>query len=183
VTTIGQRRSGTSRQRLLWLLCICDAALLVASGLFHLHLWDIAYRNVPTLRYLFLVQVAATLLFAVALLVLRRLIVVLASLALMVGTIAGFIMARTVGIFGFKDPSSTTLAIEVLVVELAAIVALATTAWLIRGRTRPVLAMPGRSSADRPFRQIGLPSRAEGGTSLGQQLVDLPCDRVLDLVG
>jgi hypothetical protein len=135
VTTIGQPQSTTRAPWWLWLLYICDAGLLVASGLFHLHLWDIAYRHVPTLRYLFLMQVAATLLLAVALLALRRLIVVLASLALMVGTIAGFIMARTVGIFGFKDPSSTTLAIEVLVVEFAAIVALAATAWLIRSRT------------------------------------------------
>jgi hypothetical protein len=27
----------------LWLLYLCDAGLLVASGLIHLHLWDIAY--------------------------------------------------------------------------------------------------------------------------------------------
>ena len=45
----------------LWLLYLCDAGLLVASGLIHLHLWDIAYRHVKTLDVLFLVQVAACL--------------------------------------------------------------------------------------------------------------------------
>ena len=39
-----------------WLLFRCDAGLLAASGLMHLHLWDIAYRHVPTLHVLFLVQ-------------------------------------------------------------------------------------------------------------------------------
>ena len=57
----------------LWLLYLCDAGLLVASGLIHLHLWDIAYRHVKTLDVLFLVQVAACLLLAIALLALRRL--------------------------------------------------------------------------------------------------------------
>lgn len=116
------------------MLFICDAALLVASGLIHLHLWDIAYRHVKTLDVLFLVQVAATILLAIALLVTRRLIVVLASLALMAGTIVGFFLARTVGIFGFKLTISTSLAIEVLVVEVVAVILLAITGWLMRGR-------------------------------------------------
>ncbi len=45
----------------LWLLYLCDAGLLVASGLIHLHLWDIFYRHIETLDTLFLGQVAACL--------------------------------------------------------------------------------------------------------------------------
>ena len=49
-------------------LYLVDAGLLVTSGLIHLHLWDIAYRNVGTLGVLFLVQTALCLLAALLLL-------------------------------------------------------------------------------------------------------------------
>jgi hypothetical protein len=114
----------------MWLLYVCDAGLLVTSGLIHLHLWDIAYRHVKTLDVLFLVQVVACLLAALILLLTRRLLVTLGALALMAGTIVGFLLARSVGIFGFKLTFSSGLAYTVLVVEGAAVVLLALTAWL-----------------------------------------------------
>lgn len=112
-------------------LCAVAAVLLVVSGIIHLRLWFQAYRHVHILDALFLVQVAAAWLLAVALIVARHLLVVAAALALMVGTMAGFIMARTVGIFGFKDPSSTSEAILVLVVEIVAAIILAISAWML----------------------------------------------------
>ena len=122
--------SQRSRSTLMWLLYLCDAALLVTSGLIHLHLWDIAYRHVKTLDVLFLVQVALCLLAALILLVTRHLLVVLGAAALMAGTIVGFLLARSVGIFGFRLTFSSGLAYTVLVVEGAAVVMLALTAWL-----------------------------------------------------
>ena len=116
---------------MLWLLCLADAGLLVASGLIHLHLWDIAYRHVKTLDVLFLVQVVACLLLAVVLLVTRRLLAVAAAWLLMAGTIVGFILARTVGIFGFKLTFSTGLANTVLIVEAAALIMLAVTGMVL----------------------------------------------------
>jgi hypothetical protein len=121
----------------LWLLYLCDAGLLVASGLIHLHLWDIAYRHVKTLDVLFLVQVAACLLAAIALLAFRRLIIVLGAAALMAGTIVGFILVRTVGLFGFHLPFSSGLAWIVLVIEAVAVVLLCITALLMPGPARP----------------------------------------------
>jgi len=121
----------------LWLLYLCDAGLLVASGLIHLHLWDIAYRHVNTLDVLFLVQVAACLLAAVALLAFRRLIIVLGAAALMAGTIVGFILVRTVGLFGFHLPFSSGLAWTVLAIEAAAVVLLCITALLMPSSARP----------------------------------------------
>jgi hypothetical protein len=109
-----------------------DAGLMVASALIHLHLWDIAYRYVKTLDVLFLVQVAAAVLLAVALLVTRHILVVAASLLLMAGTIVGFILARSVGIFGFKLTFTSGLANTVLVIEIVAVVLLAITGWLMR---------------------------------------------------
>jgi hypothetical protein len=118
----------------LWLLLVADAGLLVASGLIHLHLWDIAYRHVKVLDVLFLVQVALALVAAVAVLVTRQMLVVLGSAVLMAGTLVGFALARTVGIFGFKLTFSSGLAYTVLVVEAAAVVLLGVTAWLLSRR-------------------------------------------------
>jgi hypothetical protein len=134
VTTTHERRPVNRRQRpaSLWLLYLADAGLMIASGLIHLHLWDIAYRHVKTLDQLFLVQVAAALVFAVALLISRRLLVVLASLLLMAGTIVGFLLARSVGIFGFKLTFTSGLANTVLIIEIAAVILLAITGLLMR---------------------------------------------------
>jgi hypothetical protein len=132
------RRAGQHRSSgLMWLLYLADAGLLVASGLIHLHLWDIAYRHVKTLDVLFLVQVVLCLLAAVTLLVTRHLLVVAGAAALMAGTMVGFVLARTVGIFGFRLTFSSGLADTVLVVEAAGVVMLVLTAWLqLRQRGR-----------------------------------------------
>ena len=132
------RRAGQQGSSgLMWLLYLADAGLLVASGLIHLHLWDIAYRHVKTLDVLFLVQVVLCLLAAVTLLVTRHLLVVAGAAALMAGTLVGFVLARTVGIFGFRLTFSSGLADTVLVVEAAAVVMLVLTAWLqLRQRGR-----------------------------------------------
>jgi hypothetical protein len=139
VTATHARRSAGRRQRpaSFWLLYLADAGLMIASGLIHLHLWDIAYRHVKTLDQLFLVQVIAALVLALALLVSRRVLVVLASLLLMAGTIVGYLLARSVGIFGFKLTFSSGLANTVLIIEIAAVILLAITALLMhRADTR-----------------------------------------------
>jgi hypothetical protein len=134
MVTTGNHRLHQAASRssgLLWLLYVCDAGLLVASGLIHLHLWDIAYRHVRVLDVLFLVQAAAAVIAAILLLATRALLIVLGSLLLMAGTIVGFVLARTAGIFGFHLTFSSGLANTVLVVEIAAVVLLAITGWLM----------------------------------------------------
>ena len=133
MTTI-QRTHQSAQARgggLMWLLYVVDAGLLVTSGLIHLHLWDIAYRNVGTLDVLFLVQTALCLLAALALLITRHLLAVLGAAALMAGTMVGFVLARTVGIFGFHLTFSSGLAWTVLTVEAAGVVMLLLTAALL----------------------------------------------------
>jgi hypothetical protein len=132
VTTIQRTHRSTQpiRGGMMWLLYVVDAGLLVTSGLIHLHLWDIAYRNVGTLDVLFLVQTALCILLALALLITRNLLVVLGAAALMAGTIVGFVLARTVGIFGFHLTFSSGLA-SVLIVEGAGVVMLLLTAALL----------------------------------------------------
>jgi hypothetical protein len=137
VTVTHDKNAVISGRPAIWGLAVVDAGLLIASGAIHLHLWDIAYRHVQTLDVLFLVQVAACLLAAVALLVTRHLLVVLGAAALMAGTMAGFLLARSVGIFGFHLTFSSGLAYTVLAVEAAGLVMLGLTAGLqLRRRHR-----------------------------------------------
>ena len=123
---------------------VAAAVLMLCSGSIHIHLWDIAYRHVATLGPLFLVQAVAALVFAVVLVVTRVVAVALACMALMLGTLVGFILADTVGLFGFTLPVVTGWAYEALVTELASAVVLAVLvvrSWLAF-RARQVAAMP-----------------------------------------
>jgi hypothetical protein len=110
-------------------LCVVQAGLLVTSGLIHLHLEQTAYQHVKTIGPLFIVQFVSCLVVAAALLVTRHILAALASVGLLGGTIVGFILVRTVGLFGFKLPYSTTLANQVLIVEAAGVVVGRLTAW------------------------------------------------------
>jgi hypothetical protein len=121
----------TPRKVAILALCVVEAALIVISGSIHLHLGETAYQHVKTLGPLFIVQFGASILVALALLVTRHVLVAAAGVALMAGTIVGFILARTVGIFDFKLPYSTTLANQVLVVEIVAVVIGTITTWLL----------------------------------------------------
>ena len=62
---------------------------------------------------------------AVVLVVARFVVVALACMALMLGTVVGFILADTVGIFGFTLPAVTGWAYEALITELLSAVVLA----------------------------------------------------------
>lgn len=115
---------------LVWLA----AALLMVSGGVHLRLWDIAYRHVPTLGPLFIVQAVSAVVLAVGLAFTRRLLVVLAALGLVVGTITGFVLVLTVGLFNFKLGFISGEATFVLVVECTAVVDLVTAAALMASR-------------------------------------------------
>lgn len=101
------------------------AALTGVSGLDHLHLWDIAYRHVATLGPLFLVQTVAAFVGAVALVATRLVIVMVGSVLLMLGTIVGFILAATVGLFGFTLPEVTSYADVALISEAVSALLLA----------------------------------------------------------
>jgi hypothetical protein len=126
------RTSATTRRSPLVIgLCVVDAALLVVSGLIHLHYARGAYRHVHTLNWMFVVQFVACLAVALVLLVTRLAVVAVAGAVLLAGTIIGFILARTRGIFGFHLTFSSSLANEALVVEAAGVVLLAATGWIL----------------------------------------------------
>jgi hypothetical protein len=126
------RTSATTRRSPIVIgLCVIDAALLVVSGLIHLHYARGAYRHVHTLNWMFVVQFVSCLAVALVLLVTRHAVVAAAGAALLAGTIVGFILARTRGIFGFHLTFSSSLANEALVVEAVGVVLMAATSWIL----------------------------------------------------
>jgi hypothetical protein len=106
------------------------AALLVAgSGAIHYYLWDIAYRHVATIGPLFLLQGTSAVIVALALVTVGRGAVVAAALALMVGTLIGFALVLTTGLFGFTLGFVSGWAYLSLVVEATAIIMLSVAAY------------------------------------------------------
>jgi hypothetical protein len=134
MTATDSRKAVAASPAALWALLIIDAGLLVTSGSIHLDLWNIAYRHVHILGPLFLLQVIGAFVVAIVILATRHVLAVAAGLALVLGTILGFILVLTVGLFGFKLTFISGEAWTVLVVEIAAVLALAATGRLLLAR-------------------------------------------------
>src|SRR6202451_3638684 len=93
------------------------AALLVASGAFHLDLYLTGYRTIPTIGWLFLLQVISGFALALAIAVVslspRALVgaeftVAQASGALCgLATLGGYLLSLRIGLFGFTDVRTT----------------------------------------------------------------------------
>lgn len=116
------------------------AALLVWSGIIHLHLWATGYRQIATIGPLFLVQGIVGLVLAVVIALFRRLVLLLSGAAFALGTIGGLLLSVHVGLFGFRDSLSAPFAVESLVVEAVAgaVLLTASGARLLQGRSRVV---------------------------------------------
>jgi len=134
MTATGTRKAVTSGTAVLWTLLIIDAGLLITSGSIHLDLWNIAYRHVNVLGPLFLLQVISAFVIAAGLLVTRHILAVLAALGLVIGTIIGFILVITIGLFNFKLPFISAEAWITLVAEIVATVTLTATGLLLLRR-------------------------------------------------
>jgi hypothetical protein len=110
------------------------ATLLVVSAILHLDLWSSGYRAIPTIGWLFLAQGITTPIIALALLLTRWLAVVVMAFATMVGTLGGFILASTVGLFGFHDGFAAPFASATFVTEVtASVFLLVGAAVVVRG--------------------------------------------------
>jgi hypothetical protein len=83
---------------------------------------------------LFLLQVISAFVIAAGLLVTRHLLAVVAGLGLVLGTILGFILVDTIGLFNFKLPFISGEAWTTLVVEIVAVATLTATGLLLLRR-------------------------------------------------
>jgi predicted lipoprotein with Yx(FWY)xxD motif len=97
---------GTSLPRRSW-LGIAGAALLVASGAIHLDLYLTGYRTIPTIGPLFLLQVIAAFVLAVAIPVTGSWLVAAAGALFAVSTLGGYLLSLWVGLFGFTEVRTT----------------------------------------------------------------------------
>jgi hypothetical protein len=109
--------------------------LLVSSGV-HFYLYDIAYQDVATLGPLFLVQASSAIALALLLVLWPRGLVVLGAFGLMAGTIVGFILVRTLGLFGFTLTFTSGWALLTLVAESVATLVLFLVVARLVGRAR-----------------------------------------------
>lgn len=124
-------------------LRLLAAGLVLAGGLIHYDLWMDGYRSIPSIGPLFMTNLVASVLVAVALLVSGRPAVVAAGAALSIGSLGALVASRTVGFLGFTE-SWTDQSVQIIAAEIGAMVTLAMVAT-VRSRLRNVL-VPARTS-------------------------------------
>ena len=113
------------------------AGLLIAAGAIHLDLYVTGYRTIPTIGWLFLLQVIVAFALGLAVLVIPDRLVLAGRLAAAAGagfalsTLGGYLLTVWIGLFGFKEVR-TTAGIVAGILEVAAFAVLATVALLPR---------------------------------------------------
>jgi predicted lipoprotein with Yx(FWY)xxD motif len=126
-------REHADRPALGWptvILRVAGSGLLIATAAIHLDLYLTGYRTIPTIGWLFLLQVIAAFGLGLAVLVIPRRLVVAGRLAAAAGagfalaTLAGYLLSVWIGLFGFKEVR-TGAGIAAGLVEVVAFVVLA----------------------------------------------------------
>jgi predicted lipoprotein with Yx(FWY)xxD motif len=116
-----------ARQRTLpgqLILRVAGAGLLTATGAIHLDLYLTGYRTIPTIGWLFLLQVIAAFGLAVAVLLTGSRLAAAAGAGFALATLAGYLLSIWVGLFGFTEVR-TTAGIVAGIIEVAAFAVLA----------------------------------------------------------
>ena len=112
------------RARVRLALRVAGGGLLVATGAIHLDLYLTGYRSIPTIGWLFLLQVIAAFGLALAVLVSGSWLAAAAGAGFALATLGGYLLSSWIGLFGFKEVR-TTAGIVAGVIEVAAFAALA----------------------------------------------------------
>jgi predicted lipoprotein with Yx(FWY)xxD motif len=122
-------------------LGIAGSALLIASGAIHLDLYLTGYRTIPTIGWLFLLQVIAAFALAAAIPLTGNWLAAAAGAGFAVATLGGYLLSLRVGLFGFTEVR-TTAGIVAGVIDVAAFAVLV------------VAAAPGLPQALDPGRRL-----------------------------
>jgi predicted lipoprotein with Yx(FWY)xxD motif len=145
-------------------LRIAGAGLLTATAAIHLDLYLTGYKNIPTIGWLFLLQVIAGFALAAAVLATGNSVVAALGAGFAVATLGGYLLSIWVGLFGFTEVR-TTAGIVAGIIEVCAFAVLA------------LLAVTPAPSG----------SRSGPGQGLAQMLAGLPMARpaiaVLSVLG
>jgi predicted lipoprotein with Yx(FWY)xxD motif len=151
-------------------LRVVGSGLLIATAAIHLDLYLTGYRTIPTIGWLFLLQVIAAFGLGVAVLAIPRrpaaalLVSRLAAAAgagFALATLGGYLLSVWIGLFGFKEVR-TSAGIAAGLVEVAAFVVLAALA-LVPAPANRGAAAPARFPAQIP----PTAARATGMTAAG----------------
>ena len=134
------------------------AGLLAAAGAIHLDLYLTGYRTIPTIGWLFLLQVITGFALGLAVLATGSRLVAAAGAGFALATLGGYLLSIWVGLFGFKEVR-TTAGIVAGIIEVVAFVALAMLAAL-PGAARHRAQQPHSPLLDRL--QDGIPGAAVG---------------------
>jgi predicted lipoprotein with Yx(FWY)xxD motif len=126
------------------------AGLLVATGAVHLDLYLTGYRTIPTIGWLFLLQLITAFALGLGLLASHNRLLAAAGAVFALATLGGYLLSLRVGLFGFREVR-TTAGIAAGVIEVVTFAALAAF----------VLGPPA------PLPAVG---RASGGTGLDHSL-------------
>jgi predicted lipoprotein with Yx(FWY)xxD motif len=136
------------------------ALLLAVSGCIHLELYLTGYRSIPTIGWLFLLQVIVAFALTALVLVTRSWLAAAASAVFALFTLGAYLVAIWSGLFGFKG-IRTRAGIAAGLIEVAAFGVLAIAALLVGSSPR------SSSAAREPISLPGrLPRRLQGTVSL-----------------
>jgi predicted lipoprotein with Yx(FWY)xxD motif len=105
-------------------LRVAGAGLLAATGGIHLDLYLTGYRSIPTIGWLFLLQVIAAFALAAVVLVSGSRLAAAAGAGFALSTLGGYLLTVWIGLFGFKEVR-TTAGIVAGVIEVATFAVLA----------------------------------------------------------
>jgi predicted lipoprotein with Yx(FWY)xxD motif len=120
--TLGHGREPRSR---LWLaLRVIGAGLLVATGAIHLDLYLTGYNTIPTIGWLFLLQLISAFLLGAVILVSSSRLIAVAGGGFAIATLGGYLLSLRISLFGFREVR-TTAGIVAGVIEVATFAALA----------------------------------------------------------
>jgi predicted lipoprotein with Yx(FWY)xxD motif len=114
-------------------LRLAGGGLLIATGAIHLDLYLTGYRSIPTIGWLFLLQIIAAFGLGAAVLVFASWLSAAAGAVFALATLGGYLLSLWIGLFGFTEVR-TTAGITAGVIEVAAFAALAGLTALSVGR-------------------------------------------------
>jgi predicted lipoprotein with Yx(FWY)xxD motif len=105
-------------------LRLAGAGLLFAAGGIHLDLYVTGYNTIPTIGWLFLLQVIAAFVLALAVLLTGNRLVTAAGALFALSVLGGYLLSVWVGLFGFREVI-TTAGIAAGVIDVVAFAVLA----------------------------------------------------------
>ena len=121
---VGRHRRGKTSSWLQRRLRVAGALLLAVSAGIHLDLYLTGYRSIPTIGWLFLLQVIVGFVLTAAALVTRSWLAAAASAVFALTTLSAYLLAVWIGLFGFKEVR-TRAGIAAGLIEVAAFAVLA----------------------------------------------------------